>query len=358
MYSEQDSRDIDSMNGLQQHKSYADVLIIDDSRDNLAVLDQLLTAQGYEVRVACDGAAGIRAARVQAPDLILLDVRLPYADGFAVCSEFKASDSLQDIPVIFISAVHDIVDKVKAFEVGGVDYITKPFRAEEVFSRVKTHLELAHLREQEKYLVLMKERQRLARDLHDSVKQTLFMIAATAESLQLQHDLPESKRAAGLDQLRQLSQAALSEMNMMLFELHPVKLAEVDLDKLLRQLADSLAGRLLGTITVTAESPPYLLPSNVKIAFFRVAQEALTNAVRHAQASQIEVKLVSVNNAIELHIEDNGVGFDPNALLARGFGLDNMRERAITLGLNFTLTSDPNHGTQISLVWSPDQRQS
>jgi signal transduction histidine kinase len=337
--------------GVQQDSVLADILIIDDAADNLALLEQLLTDAGYEVRIACDGAAGLRAAHAQAPDLILLDVRLPYMDGFAVCVEFKAAEALNSIPVIFISAAHDVGDKVRAFEVGGVDYITKPFHAKEVLARVKTHLELTHLREQEKALILLKERQRLARDLHDSVKQTLFMIAASVESLQLHFDLPDDKLAVGLNQLRELSRAAQAEMNLMLYELHPGKLVEVELDKLLRQLAESLNERTSAAITVVAESLITPLPAAVKIAFYRVAQEALTNAIRHAHAAHITVTLFTRDEQVQLLVEDDGDGFDLEEISTGGFGLGNMRERANALDMELWINSQPENGTQIMLSW-------
>lgn len=351
MTPKQNERISDSSAHAHQDRFAADILIIDDAAENLALLEQLLTDEGYDVRVACDGALGLRAARVQTPDLVLLDVRLPHMDGFAVCTQFKASDALHDIPVIFISAAHDVVDKVRAFEVGGVDYITKPFQAKEVLARVKTHLELAHLRAQEKDLILLKERQRLARDLHDSVKQTLFMIAANAESLQLHFDLPDDEFAVGLRHLRELSQAAQAEMNLMLFELHPAKLVESELDRLLRQLAESLNGRTSATMTVIAEPLADPIPSDVKIAFYRVAQEALTNAIRHAHAAHITVTLFTRNDEIRLVVQDDGNGFDTDAISAGGFGLGNMRQRAVTLGMEFSINSKPEYGTQIALIW-------
>jgi signal transduction histidine kinase len=342
---------IGSEAGVQQDRFPADILIIDDATDNLALLEQLLSEAGYDVRIACDGAAGLRAAHAQVPDLILLDVRLPYMDGFAVCGEFKAAEALNGIPVIFISAAHDVGDKVRAFEIGGVDYITKPFQAKEVLARVKTHLELAHFREQEKALILLKERQRLARDLHDSVKQTLFMIAASAESLQLHFDLPDVRLADGLNQLRQLSHAAQAEMNLMLYELHPGKLVEVELDKLLRQLAVSLNGRTSAAITVVAEPLITPLPDAVKVAFYRVAQEALTNATRHAHAAHITVTLFTRDEQVQLVVADDGHGFDLEAISTGGFGIGNMRERANALVMELRINSQPEYGTQITLSY-------
>ncbi|MBZ0291194.1 MAG: response regulator [Anaerolineae bacterium] len=357
MYTEQNNRDINFSDGSQQGVSTADILIIDDLYDNLALLDQLLSGRGYEVRIARDGLSGLRAAHAQLPDLILLDVRLPQMDGFAVCTELKTADALHDIPVIFVSAVHDVADKLKAFEVGGVDYITKPFQAQEVLARVEAHLALAHLRQQEKELLLMQERQRLARDLHDSVKQTLFMIGSTAAAMQLQSDSSDSKFTGQLDQLRRLSQIALAEMNMMLFELHPRKLAEVDLDILLRQLTESLTGRTQATLSIMAQPLISQLPVEIKVACYRIAQEALSNAIRHADAKHIVVSLVEHEIDVVLTIKDDGVGFDLGATSATGLGLDNMRERAATHSMNLMINTEPSRGTHVKVVWSKDNDQ-
>lgn len=118
------------------------ILIVDDTAENLAVLRKLLTEQGYQVRPALSGEIALKAVSTQPPDLILLDIMMPGMDGYEVCSELKSSENTAHIPVIFISALTEVEGLVKAFKVGGVDYITKPFRAAEVLARVQTHLEL------------------------------------------------------------------------------------------------------------------------------------------------------------------------------------------------------------------------
>jgi len=122
------------------------VLIVDDMPENLKHLSELLKRAGYRVMPAQDGATALKAAAKVTPDLILLDIRMPDMDGFEVCARFKADTALKDIPVIFISALGDAEDKVKAFGLGGVDYITKPFQHEEVLARVTTHLEMRRAR--------------------------------------------------------------------------------------------------------------------------------------------------------------------------------------------------------------------
>lgn len=122
------------------------VLIVDDNPNNLKVLEQVLRLAGYSVRPALSANMALRAIKARMPDLILLDVRMPEMDGYELCQLLKAEESTRDIPVIFISALQEMDDKVQAFKVGGIDYIVKPFQAEEVLTRVHTHLELAKVR--------------------------------------------------------------------------------------------------------------------------------------------------------------------------------------------------------------------
>jgi PleD family two-component response regulator len=118
------------------------ILIVDDMPENLSVLRQMLTAQGYLVRPALSGGIALRAVQADPPDLILLDIVMPEMDGYEVCRKLKADEQVRHIPIIFISALNELEDKVKAFSEGGVDYITKPFQTEEVLARVNTHIAL------------------------------------------------------------------------------------------------------------------------------------------------------------------------------------------------------------------------
>ncbi|MEC4806749.1 MAG: response regulator [Jaaginema sp. PMC 1079.18] len=124
-----------------------DILIVDDTPVNLRLLSNMLLSHGYNVRQAINGKMALRAVDVVQPDLILLDIMMPDLDGYEVCKMLKANPKTAKIPVIFLSALNDVFDKVKAFDVGGVDYIGKPFQFEEVLVRVQTHLSLqaAHL---------------------------------------------------------------------------------------------------------------------------------------------------------------------------------------------------------------------
>src|SRR6476620_7648707 len=123
----------------------ASILIVDDTPANLQVLAGMLKDRGYKVRPVPGGKLALLAARRDPPDLILLDINMPEMNGYEVCEHLKSDESLKGIPVIFISALTDQLDKVKAFATGGVDYITKPFQMEELHARVETHLKLRRL---------------------------------------------------------------------------------------------------------------------------------------------------------------------------------------------------------------------
>jgi DNA-binding response OmpR family regulator len=117
-----------------------EILVVDDTPANLKLLSQILTDQGYKVRVAVNGAQALASIDLAVPDLILLDVKMPGINGFEVCRQLKANPKTNKVPVIFISALDDLKDKLKGFSVGGVDYISKPFQIEEVKARVESHL--------------------------------------------------------------------------------------------------------------------------------------------------------------------------------------------------------------------------
>ena len=150
----------------------ASILAVDDTPANLQVLAGMLKDRGYKVRPVPSGKLALLAARRDPPDLILLDINMPEMNGYEVCEHLKADDKLKGIPVIFISALTEQLDKVKAFAIGGVDYITKPFQMEELHARVETHLKLRRLQIEleETNARLAKANGRMSRDLKAAAK--------------------------------------------------------------------------------------------------------------------------------------------------------------------------------------------
>lgn len=160
----------------------SNILVVDDTPENLQLLVGMLSEKGYEVRPVPSGKLAISGAQIFPPDIILLDIMMPGMDGYEVCKQLKADERTKDIPVIFISALSDVLDKVKAFSVGGVDYITKPFQMEEVVARVETHLALRSL-------------QKSLEDKNEELASTLHQLKSTQE------ELIQSEKMAALGQL-------------------------------------------------------------------------------------------------------------------------------------------------------------
>ncbi|MEG4118089.1 response regulator [Microcoleus sp. N9_B4] len=133
-------------NEIEENKG--NILIVDDTPENLQVLSATLSDRGYKVRGVINGKMAIRAARSGSPDLILLDIKMPEMDGYEVCTQLKEDPKTSEIPVIFISALDEVLDKVTAFQVGGVDYVTKPFHVAEVLARIEHQLTIQRLKKQ------------------------------------------------------------------------------------------------------------------------------------------------------------------------------------------------------------------
>jgi PAS domain S-box-containing protein len=168
------------------------ILVVDDTRENLRLLSDLLTGQGYDVRPVSNGRGAISSARFRVPDLALLDILMPGVDGYAVCQALKADERTRDVPIIFISALGDTLDKVKAFNLGGVDYITKPFQAAEVLARVRAHLTIQKIQQQlqEQNVLLQQQNARLEeqkRELEESEARFRGLSEATFEGI-VMHD--------------------------------------------------------------------------------------------------------------------------------------------------------------------------
>ena len=166
-----------AINRINIENSANNILIVDDTPDNLRLLSKTLTKEGYQVRCAINGAVALLTIKTKIPDLILLDVNMPDIDGFEVCQQLKQSELTRNIPIIFISASGHINDKLKAFEAGGIDYISKPFQIPELLSRVGSQLNLQNLRAQ-----LLQQNQLLQIEIYSR-------IAAEAEIRQLNFDL-------------------------------------------------------------------------------------------------------------------------------------------------------------------------
>ena len=153
------------MTTLLKLAAQTNILIVDDTPDNLRLLAKILESQGYIVRKALNGRMALQGVHRDPPSLILLDINMPQMNGYEVCQKLKASEASAQIPVIFISALERLENKVRAFELGGVDYITKPFQEQEVLMRVKNQLLIQQQRQQ-----LLEQNQRLEHEIQERLR--------------------------------------------------------------------------------------------------------------------------------------------------------------------------------------------
>lgn len=307
------------------------ILIVDDTPDNLRLLSKTLSEQGYEVQCAINGKLALMAVIHEPPDLILLDIKMPEMDGYEVCERLKTQKETAEIPVIFLSALDDVFDKVKAFNVGGADYITKPFQVEEVFARIEHQLTIRRLQQQLqdknfKLEQLNQELQRSNRELEEfayivshDLQQPLQTITGFAELLlalkseiNLEQEaqeyvapiLDEGIRMQELIQnLLEYSRAGTKKRN---FE-------PTDCQEILRKSLGHLHGAIEESrAIITSEPLPIVKGDRIQIG--QLLQNLIGNGIKY-QRPNIQPKIViSVQEKPEewlFRVEDNGIGIKP-----------------------------------------------
>ncbi len=303
-----------------------DILLVDDTPDNLRVLSAMLTNQGYEVRKALNGQRAIASVQSDPPDLILLDIRMPGMDGYTVCQQLKSDPKSCDVPVIFISALDDVLDKVKAFAVGGVDYVTKPFQEMEVLARIEHQLCIQRLKQQ-----LLEHNQELARSnqeleqfahvvSHD-LQQPLQSITGFAKLILIKYqdqldttavDYLNRIHGSG-DRMQQLIQDLLfySKAGRCTQEMQVV-----DLNRVLKQVLEHLDSSIQqGQITFDGGLLPTVVGYETQL--IQLFQNLISNAIKFVAPGvipQIEISALQKGAWWLMEIHDNGIGIDAHHL--------------------------------------------
>jgi two-component system sensor histidine kinase/response regulator len=329
------------------------VLVVDDTPANVLLLARMLTERGYEPQAVRSGAEALRLARAEPPDLILLDVSMPEMNGYEVCARLKAEPALRDIPVIFISALSDTMDKVKAFRVGGVDYVTKPFQLEEVCARIRTHLRLYQLEKLRDDLAHM-----MVHDLRNPLT-VLFGFLDYLEHYECQRLSPATQaltkaaRGSAADLLNMVNSILdVSKMGAGEMTLHCER---CDLGALIRGVLAANQPLPDGrTVNITAPQSPPCVDADPGL-LRRVVQNLLSNALRYAPAGS-EVSLVVSEEAdrVLVAVSDRGRGIAPahHQRIFEKFGqVEDPAHRVGTgLGLTFCKLAVEAHGGQIGLT--------
>ncbi|KYC37287.1 histidine kinase [Scytonema hofmannii PCC 7110] len=353
----------------------ADILLVDDNIDNLRLLSAMLTQQGYEVRSVTNGSTALMGVQAQPPDLILLDINMPGINGYEVCRQLKANNQTKEIPVIFISALNETFDKVKAFSVGGVDYITKPFQLEEVFVRIENQLALRRLQaqlqtqnfllqqteaellkalaqeqklnKQIEEMATLEERNRIARDIHDSLGHSLVALNIQLEaSLALWQEDPNKAHKLLLG-AKQLGSNALKAVRQSVAEIRSEPLQGQLLQEAIANLVEEFH-RTTGVLPSYQIELPSTLPQTMNSVIYRILQEGLTNICKHAKASEVHIQIQTTSSDLCVTLQDNGNGFRLSENRT-GFGLQGMRERATAMGGELEIVSQPGAGCQIQV---------
>ncbi len=298
----------------------ADILVVDDTPANLDVLVEMLGEQGYRARPVLSGFLALQSARLQPPDLILLDINMPEMNGYEVCQRLKADANLKDIPVIFISALHDTVDKVQAFDAGAVDYIAKPFQFEEVKARVQTHLRTYRMqKELEQQYAAIKKLEELKDNLthmivHDMASpiQTIGLavdLALGGETGQSRENVEVLSRAA--DASRSLTEMVNSLLDISRMEagqmpLHP---ADADLRHLAEEAAETM--RLLAgakEIRLAVQGPSVPLRADTDL-IRRVFINLIGNALKFTpKGGDVFITTSTFDGLAAAEVHDTGIG--------------------------------------------------
>lgn len=341
--------------------SQTEILVVEDDAATRVYVAGLLRQQGYRVAAAGSGADALVAARRRRPDLILLDVMLPDADGFEICRQLQAHESTRRVPVIFLTAKGDEPEVLRGFESGGVDYIVKPFAVAVLLARVGTHAMLSQLsrglhtalderserleqanrrlRALNVEMATLEERQRrqLAQQLHDTTIQDLVLARILVEGNQ---DLSLRR-----DQLLALLARATKQLRFLVFELSPPLLREGGLHQALAWLTEHVRAQWGLEVAYEPSGEPPALADAQAVTLFQGARELLINVAKHAEATRAILQVDWDGEVVRISVSDDGRGFGPDgpapaeampALgidgLSGGFGLYSLRSRLELLG--------------------------
>jgi signal transduction histidine kinase len=356
------------------HQKTPDILIVDDTPANLQLLAGMLKEHGYRVRPVPSGKLAIQAVQKEKPDLILLDINMPEMNGYEVCEHLKADDALKEIPVLFISALDETIDKIKAFAAGGVDYVTKPFQFEEVEARVQTHLHLRRLQIelerqnrqlQESYCQLRK-----LEDLRDNltdmivhdmrapltvVNMSYEIITTTPKNLS---PTQKALMTAGKNACHKLIEMVTTLLDVSRIEAGemPINRAPCDILEIAQKAAESvavLAREEALTLRVTGDSASGVVDRDIT---HRIFVNLLGNAIKFSpKGGTIGIDISSAGETVRVTVADQGPGIPPeyHQRIFEKFGQVESREEnkqySTGLGLTFCKMAVEAQGGQIGI---------
>ncbi len=358
------------------------ILIVDDEPKNLTVLETVLDDPGYRLVRAESADQALLALVVEEFALLILDIRMPGMTGFELAQMIKERKKTARVPIIFLTAYYNEDQHVvEGYDSGAVDYLHKPVNASILRSKVSVFAEL-HRRSRECALanrallaevterrraeeqlralthrvVQMQEAERgsVALDLHDNIAQMLCAILARSQALVNRLTGCDGSPKQDAIKLREMLGTAAEAVERISRSLRPSILEHLGLAAVLHAIGTEFAERTGVSVKVACAKLTARLPINTEMALFRILQHALTNVDQHARAHQVTLSLTQPGDSIQLTIQDDGIGFAPDLLLAKqggkdGLGLLGMRERATYIGGDFKIKSVLQEGTEIEV---------
>jgi len=336
------------------------VLIVDDDLTARETLVAMLEGEHYDLQLAKDGTQALQMLEQIQPDLILLDVMMPGMDGYEVCRRIRSTPELAEVPIILLTALDDRASLVRGIESGADDFLSKPADRRELTARVRTITRLNRYRtlvEQRENIRQMaehtvaaqeEERQRISRELHDDLGQALTTHLLALRNLQEDLSLPSESMFERLQSLHDQSYEILVKIRRLARDLRPPVLDALGLKVAMQTYCTEFTRRTHLPVIFEADSSLPQFPDIYNITLYRILQEALTNIVKHSQASQVWVDLSVEDEMVNLTVQDNGIGFSEEKTLSNGIGLTGLRERITIAGGTLNINSMPRHGTILS----------
>jgi signal transduction histidine kinase len=345
----------------------ASILVVDDTVENLQLLSGMLQAHGYEVRPVTNGRDALLAARSDPPELVLLDVSMPEMDGYEVCARLKESADLREIPVIFLTALSSAADKVKAFEVGGADYVTKPFQLDEVLARIRVRVALRRSRRE---LQVSYDRLRGLERLRDDLVQMVVHdmrspLSALVALLGIIQDDPEctlGKDAKSDIQHAVQAAARITGLANDLLDVSRLEEEKLPLDRQSNDIAQICRDVLVRLAPLDPTRTLEMAPADIvqvhcdRGIVHRVLENLVGNAIKHTPAGgRIHVSAVAGSARVRVAVRDEGPGVPSEArtTVFEKFGTVQARKQSqyhsTGLGLTFCKLAVEAHGGTIGI---------
>lgn len=346
------------------------VLAVDDRPDSLRILTRILQEDGHQVRPVLSGEQALQLAARIRPDLVLLDISMPGMDGFEVCQALKASEETADIPVLFLSGRGGLEDRLKAFELGGVDFIGKPFKIEEVQARVRTHLAVRRLqealesknRELEASYVKLTELETLRtalvamliHDMRSPLSVIRFAVQEWAEMTEDEDDDLGELAGRSLEVLQKMMDDALDVSSLQAAEM-PVERAPDDAMALVAEVVGTAQARPdIAPIVINGPEPSQAMVQVDRTLMSRVIDNLITNASRYGGVdNDVHINVGIEGDLVTIAVEDEGPGLAPehrDRVFDQFWQATNGRRmrRGVGLGLTFCKLVVDAHGGRIT----------